>query len=76
MVIVRKVRRVGNSLMIPLPPETLSESGFVEGMEVEISSRPGEVDMRPLNGPSPDLVEFAARFTGRYRQALTELAKG
>ena len=47
MIIIRKVRKVGNSLMIPLPPETLSESGFKEGMEVAIGSRPGHVDLDP-----------------------------
>lgn len=72
--ITRKIRRVGNSLMIPLPPETLSESGFKEGMEVAIASRPGHVDLEPAGTPDKSLVEFAARFTERYREDLAELA--
>jgi len=74
MIITRKVRKVGNSLMIPLPPETLSESGFTEGMEVAIGSRPGHVDLDPAGIPDTWLVEFTARFTERYREDLAELA--
>ena len=74
MIITRKVRKVGNSLMIPLPPETLSESGFKEGMEVAIGSRPGHVDLDPAGIPDNWLVEFTARFTERYREDLAELA--
>jgi antitoxin component of MazEF toxin-antitoxin module len=74
MVIIRKIRKVGNSLMIPLPPETISESGFEAGMEVAITSRPGHVDIDPAGIPEKGLVEFTARFTERYREDLGELA--
>jgi antitoxin component of MazEF toxin-antitoxin module len=75
MLITRKIRRVGNSLMVPLPPETLRESGMQEGMEVSISSSPGRVEIEPVDAAPCDLVEFAARFTDRYRAALAELAE-
>ncbi len=74
VVITRKIRKVGNSLMIPLPPETISESGFKAGMEVAIGSRPGHVDLDPAGVPDNSLVEFTARFTERYREDLAELA--
>ena len=74
MVITRKIRKVGNSLMIPLPPETISESGFKAGMEVAIGSRPGHVDLDPAGIPDKWVVEFTARFTERYREDLAELA--
>jgi antitoxin component of MazEF toxin-antitoxin module len=74
MVITRKIRKVGNSLMIPLPPETISESGFKEGMEVAIGSRLGHVDLDPVGTPDKWLAEFTARFTERYREDLAELA--
>jgi antitoxin component of MazEF toxin-antitoxin module len=74
VVITRKIRKVGNSLMIPLPPETISESGFKAGMEVAIGSRPGHVDLDPAGVPDKRLVEFTARFTERYREDLAELA--
>ncbi|MGH7881905.1 MAG: hypothetical protein ACREN8_03215 [Candidatus Dormibacteraceae bacterium] len=75
MIIQRKIRRVGNSLMAPLPPETIKEAGFTEGMEVQILSRHGHVEMTPVETPATDLVEFAARFTKQYRQALQVLAE-
>jgi len=74
MVITRKIRKVGNSLMIPLPPEIISESGFKEGMEVAIGSKPGHVDLDPAGTPDRSLAEFTARFTERYREDLAELA--
>jgi hypothetical protein len=74
IVISRKIRKVGNSLMIPLPPETIAESGFKAGMEVAITSRPGHVDLDPAGTPDTWLVDFTARFTERYREDLAELA--
>jgi hypothetical protein len=74
MVFTRKIRKVGNSLMITLPPETMSESGFKEGMELAIGSRLGHVDLDPAGIPDKWLVEFTARFTERYREDLDELA--
>jgi len=73
MVITRKIRKVGNSLMIPLPPETISESGFKAGMVVAIRSRPGHVDLDPASVPDKRVVDFTARFTERYREDLAEL---
>jgi hypothetical protein len=46
-----------------------------EGMEVSISSSPGRVEIEPVDAAPRDLVEFAARFTDRYRAALAELAE-
>jgi antitoxin component of MazEF toxin-antitoxin module len=74
MVITGKIRKVGNSLMIPLPPEILSESGFEEGMEVAIASKPGHVDLDPAGTPDRWPADFTARFTERYREDLAELA--
>ncbi|GEM_PF-1465625 len=74
VIITRKIRKVGNSLMIPLPPETISEAGFKEGMEVAIGSRPGHVDLDPAGIPDKWIVEFTARFTERYREDLAQLA--
>ena len=74
MVIVRLIRKVGNSLMTRLPPETIAESGFKLGMELAIRSRPGHVDLDHAGIPDKWLVEFTARFTERYREDLAELA--
>jgi antitoxin component of MazEF toxin-antitoxin module len=74
MKVRRRIRKVGNSWMVPLPPETMREAGFQPGMEVEIAAQPGHVEMTPAEGPPAWLVEFAARFTDRYRADLAELA--
>jgi hypothetical protein len=61
--------------MIALPPETIAESGFKEGMELAIESRPGHVDLDPAGAPGDRwLADFTARFTERYREDLAELA--
>lgn len=75
MLITRKIRKVGNSLMLPLPPETLKDSGFKEGMEVAIGSRPGHVDLDPAGAPDAWLMEFMGNFMERYREDLAELAE-
>jgi antitoxin component of MazEF toxin-antitoxin module len=75
VVINRRVRRVGNSLMVSLPPEIAREAGFSQGMEVRLTSRPGRVEIAGTEVPGRDLVEFAAKFTDRYRQALEMLAE-
>ena len=61
--------------MVPLPPETLKEAGFQEGMEIQITSSLGRVEMEPVGGPTSEVVEFAARFTKRYQKALAALAE-
>jgi hypothetical protein len=75
MLITRKIRRVGNSLMLPLPPETIKDAGFKEGMEVAIGSRPGHVDLDPAGAPDQWLMEFMGDFIERYREDLAELAE-
>lgn len=70
----RRIRKVGNSWMVPLPPEAMAAAGFEPGMELEISAQPGHVELQPAGTPDRWLVEFAARFTDRYREDLAELA--
>jgi antitoxin component of MazEF toxin-antitoxin module len=72
--IIRKIRKVGNSAMISLPLEIISEAGFKEGMDLVITSRPGHIDLDPAGMPDKRLAEFTSRFTERYRKDLAELA--
>jgi hypothetical protein len=60
--------------MITLPPPTVSEAGFKEGMNVVITSRPGHIDLDPAGMPDKRLADFTSRFTERYRKDLAELA--
>ena len=71
---VRKIRRVGNSLMVPIPPDHLRESGFEEGMDVTLTAAQGRVEIGAREVPDPDVAGFAARFTVRYREDLAALA--
>jgi antitoxin component of MazEF toxin-antitoxin module len=71
----RKLRRVGNSVMVPIPPEALGESGLKVGQEVVVRVRYGQIELVPSEGPGADVAAFAARFVDRYRDALSCLAQ-
>ncbi len=75
MEIKRKLRKVGNSIMVPIPPELLQESGFKQGQVVRLRSRLGHIDLDSDEGPDAEIAAFAARFTERYREALRRLAE-
>lgn len=72
----RKLRKVGGSVMLPIPPEMLKELGLEAGKEVVLTSEGGVVRMTPSEpGPPEDLIEFAHRFTKKYETALKNLAQ-
>ncbi|MGR3716794.1 MAG: AbrB/MazE/SpoVT family DNA-binding domain-containing protein [Thermohalobaculum sp.] len=71
-----KVRKIGNSLGIVLPKETLALLGVGEGDELIVSEAPNG-EMRITRG-EVDLdrqLEAARKGMKRYRNALRELAK-
>ena len=71
-----KVRKIGNSLGIVLPKETLALLGVSEGDELIVSEAPNG-EMRITRG-EVDLdrqLEAARKGMKRYRNALRELAK-
>ena len=71
-----KVRKIGNSLGVVLPKETLAQLGVGEGDELIVSEAP-DGEMRITRG-EVDLdrqLEAARRGMKRYRNALRELAK-
>lgn len=76
MEIKRRLERVGNSVMVPIPPECLEESGFREGQIVRIRPRFGGIELEPEPDdlPNADVAAFTARFVERYRDALKRLA--
>lgn len=75
MEVQRKLRRVGGSVMLPLPPEMLRESGLRADDIVRLRSRPGSIEIAPAEGPDMDVAAFAARFSRRYRDALASLVQ-
>ena len=70
----RKLRKVGGSTMVPLPPEILKEAGLVEGDSVVIRSSPGQVQIEAEAAPDQDAMEFMDAFLTEYREAMAKLA--
>lgn len=75
MEIERKLRKVGGSVMVPIPPEMLDELQLRADQSVRIVSEGGGIRIEPaLPRPSPEIVEFAAKFMDEYEDVLRELA--
>jgi putative addiction module antidote len=71
-----KVRKIGNSLGVVLPKETLAQLGVGEGDELIVTNTPD----RALRIAPPDedfewQMQAAEEIMDRYRNALAELAK-
>lgn len=72
----RTLRKVGGSVMLPIPPEMLEELGLGVGQDVMLSSEEGVLRVEPsVPRPPEDLVEFAQRFTRKYETALRNLSQ-
>ena len=72
----RRLKKIGGSVALFIPPEMLEELQLEPGAEVEVSSEPGSIRVRRAeSGPPEDLVEFAQRFTKKYEEALRNLAQ-
>ncbi len=71
----RTLRKVGGSVMLPIPPEMLEEMSLEVGQDVLLSSEGNVIQVEPsVPRPSPDAVEFMARFTKKYDKAMSNLA--
>lgn len=72
----QKLAKVGEPVMLTVPPEMLEEMGLEVGQEVLLSSRSSTVRVEPsASKPAPDAVEFAHRFTKKYEEAMRNLAQ-
>lgn len=71
----RTLRKVGGSVMLPIPPELLEEMSLEVGQDVLLSSEEGALRVEPsVPRPSSDAVEFMARFMKKYDKAMSNLA--
>jgi antitoxin component of MazEF toxin-antitoxin module len=72
----RTLRKVSGSVMLPIPPEMLEEMRLGAGQDVMLSSEGDVIRVEP-SAPrlSPDAVEFMARFTKKYDEAMRNLAR-
>jgi antitoxin component of MazEF toxin-antitoxin module len=60
----RRLKKIGGSVALIIPPEMLEELGLEPGSEVEVVSEGGSIRVRTAESrPSHDLIEFAHRFT-------------
>ncbi len=71
-----KVRKIGNSLGVVLPKETLAQLGVDEGDELIVTNTPdGEMRITRGEVELDRQLEAARKGMKRYRNALRELAK-
>jgi putative addiction module antidote len=71
-----KVRKIGNSLGVVLPKETLAQLGVGEGDELIVSeAHDGKMHITRGDVDLDRQLEAARRGMKRYRDALRELAK-
>lgn len=70
-----KVRKIGNSLGVVLPKETLAKLRVGEGDELHVVETPDGVELRAFDPEVERQVEVAREIAHRYRHTLRELAK-
>lgn len=75
MKIERTLKKVGGSVMVPIPAEILRELRWEPGLKVSVDSEDGAVRIEPaMKRPSPEVMEFVAEFFEEYDEAMRELA--
>ena len=71
-----RLKKIGGSVALFIPPEMLEELRLGFGAEVEVTSEGACIRIRRVaTGPPDDLIEFAHRFTKKYESALRNLAQ-
>lgn len=71
-----KLRKIGNSLGVILPKETLNELQVEEGQALYITiAEDGSLRLAPVDEEFERQMEIGRDLTKRYRNALRELAK-
>jgi antitoxin component of MazEF toxin-antitoxin module len=74
--IERTLKKVGGSVMVPIPAEILRELRWGPGLKVSVDSEDGIIRVeRVAERPPDDIAEFVARFTDKYDQALRNLSE-
>lgn len=72
---VRKLQKIGGSVALTIPAEMARELGLSAGDEVRVRVEDGRMVVERAGGRPPgDVVEFMARFMGKYDEALRNLA--
>lgn len=70
------LRKIGESVMVTVPPEMLEELGLKVGQDILLTSEQSTIRVESsVPQPSPEAVEFAARFTKKYEEAMRNLSQ-
>ena len=76
MQVERTLKKVGGSVMLPIPPEILREMHLQAEQSVWVFSESGRFYVEPATKmPAPEAVEFMQRFTEKYDTAFRNLAQ-
>ena len=76
MEVERTLKKVGGSVMLPIPPEILREMHLQAEQSVRVWSESGRFYVEPARKmPVPGAVQFMARFTEKYDTAFRNLAQ-
>lgn len=72
----RTSRKVGGSVMLPIPPEMPKEMSLEVGQDVIMSSEGNILQVEPsVPRPAPGAVSFMQWFTKKYDEAMRNLAQ-
>lgn len=69
------VRRIGNSLGVILPQETLNSLKVGEGDKLTLTETPQGMQISAYNAAFAEQIKAAQKCIRQYRNALRELAK-
>jgi antitoxin component of MazEF toxin-antitoxin module len=73
--IERTLKKVGGSVMVPIPAEILRELRWEPGLRVSVDSEGNGIRIvSAVKRPSPEVMEFVAEFFEEYDEAMRELA--
>jgi putative addiction module antidote len=76
---LRKIFKTGNSLVVSLPREMLESLGAADGSEVSLELEDGKIVIRLMRqavpGVDEDFAQQLSEFIDEYRPALEALAK-
>lgn len=76
MKIGRTLKKVGGSVMVPIPAQILKDLRWEPGLKVALDTENGGARVEPVaERPPDDIAGFVSRFTERYDQALKNLSE-
>lgn len=69
------LRKIGNSVGLIIPKETLEWIGLKEGDELNLEQKDGGIFLKPTNEEFSRQIELGRAFMERYKVPLKKLAE-